>query len=250
MKIQLIRNATLRLEYADVTILIDPMLGDKHSFGAFAGIEDNPTVDLPILASEVMRNIDLLILSHLHEDHFDTRAQALEDKTIPVLCQPGQRDTIESYGFKNVVELENEINWQHVHITRTGGQHGTGKWAKRLNPVSGFVFQSPHEPTLYWIGDSVWCEEVERALEAYQPAVIVTHSGGAELNDSGPIIMDAAQTIAICEAMPAAVVVATHLEALDHCKTTRKDLQAAAQAAGIDLDRLLILDDGELIEID
>ena len=112
------------------------------------------------------------------------------------------------------------------------------------------MFQHPHEPTLYWVGDSVWCEEVEHTLDKYQPGVIVTHSGGAELKGSGPIIMDAAQTITVCQAAPSAVVIATHLEALDHCKTSRKDLQLAAEKSGIDLDRLLIPNDGELVEID
>jgi hypothetical protein len=79
--------------------------------------------------------------------------------------------------------------------------------------------------------------------------VIVTHSGGAELEDSGPIIMDAAQTIKVCESLPSAKVIATHLEALDHCKTSRVALRKAADEAGIDQARLLIPGDGERIEI-
>lgn len=250
MKIQLIRNATLRLEYAGLTLLVDPMLGTKHAFRSFAGVEDNPTVDLPTHISEVLDGVDLMLVSHLHQDHFDAKAQEIIEKTLPILCQPGDRKTIESYGFDQVVELESETQWRQVNISRTGGQHGTGQWAERLNPVSGFVFQSPDEPILYWIGDSVWCEEVQDALEEYQPDVIVTHSGGAELKNSAPIIMDAHQTITVCETAPTAVVIATHMESLDHCKTSRKDLKSAAGQAGIDLYRLLIPDDGEKIEID
>lgn len=249
MKFQLIRNATVKLKYGDIAILIDPMLGNKHSFGSFAGIEDNPTVDLPVPVSEVLANVDLVIISHLHEDHFDTAAQSMDDKAIPILYQPGDREKIESYGFNNVLDLESETLWQHVRITRTGGQHGTGHWAERLNPVSGFIFQFPGEPTVYWIGDSVWCAEVEEALEQFKPDVVITHSGGAELRDSGPIIMDAKQTINVCEALPSALVLATHMESLDHCKTTRQELQAAANAAGLSSDRLRILADGELLEI-
>jgi L-ascorbate metabolism protein UlaG (beta-lactamase superfamily) len=249
MKFQLIRNATIRIEYAGINILIDPMLGSKHSFGSFGGIEDNPTVDLPISASEVLEDLDLILISHLHEDHFDAKAQEIVDKALPILCQPGDRGKISTYGFTDVVELESETQWRDVNISRTGGQHGRGQWAKRLNPVSGFVFQSPGEPTVYWIGDSVWCEEVKLALEKYQPDVIVTHSGGAELGDSGPIIMDAAQTSAVCEMLPSAVVIATHMEALDHCKTSRKTLRTTAKETGIDLNRLLIPEDGELVEI-
>lgn len=249
MKLQLIRNATLRLEYAGTTILIDPMLGSKHSYPSYVGIEDNPTVDLPIPASEVLADVDLILLSHLHGDHFDAEAQNIIDKAIPILCQPGDKEKIETYGFTSVVELEIETLWHKINITRTGGQHGTGQWAERLNPISGFVLQAPPEPTVYWIGDSVWCEEVKHALDKHQPGVVVTHSGGAELEDSGPIIMDAAQTIALCEIFPSAVVIATHLEALDHCKTSRKTLQLAAEESNIDLERLLIPADGEVIEI-
>ena len=249
MKFQLIRNATVKLEYGGITILIDPMLGTKHSFGSFAGIEDNPTVDLPIPVSEVLANVDLVIISHLHEDHFDAAAQSMDDKAIPILCQPGDQEKIDSYGFNNVLELAEETLWQHVRITRTGGQHGTGRWAERLNPVSGFVFQFPGEPAVYWIGDSVWCPEVEEALAQFKPDVVITHSGGAELQDSGPIIMDAQQTLRVCEALPSAQVLATHMESLDHCKTTRQDLQAAAKAAGLGPDRLRILTDGEIVEI-
>ena len=45
MKFQLIRNATVKLEYGGIAILIDPMLGKRHSFGAFARIEEDLTVD-------------------------------------------------------------------------------------------------------------------------------------------------------------------------------------------------------------
>ena len=182
MKLQLIRNATLRLEYAGATILIDPMLGPRHSISSFAGIEENPTTNLPMPVTDVLKNIDLLLISHLHQDHFDPEAQEIIDKSLTILCQPDDQETISKYGFINVAELIPDTQWEHIKITRTCGQHGTGRWAERLNPVSGFVFEHPGEPTVYWIGDSIWCEEVQQALDKYQPGVVVTHSGGAELD--------------------------------------------------------------------
>ena len=249
MRIQLIRNATIRLAYGGSTILIDPMLGSKHAFGSFAGIEDNPTIDLPMPAVELLKDVDLILLSHLHQDHFDAKAQELLDKSSPILCQLGDRENIEIHGFANVIELDRRTQWRDINIKRTRGQHGSGRWAEHLNPVSGFVFQYPGEPIVYWIGDSVWCEEVQQALGKYQPDVIVTHSGGAELEDSGPIIMEAAQTITVCKTLPTATVIATYLEALDHCKTSRIALRKAADKAGIDQNRLLIPADSEIIVI-
>ena len=249
MKLQLIRNATLRLKYGETNILLDPMLGPKHSISSFAGIEKNPTKDLPIPISEVLHDLDFLLISHLHQDHFDPEAQKIIDRSSPILCQPGDQKTIAKHGFTRVTELLTHTPWEQINITRTGGQHGTGDWAERLNPVSGFVFEHPGEPTVYWIGDSVWCEEVQQALELHNPDVVVTHSGGAELEDSGPIIMDASQTISVCEALPSAIVIATHLEALDHCMTSRKTLRRTAQEAGIDSNQLLIPADGEFVDI-
>ena len=45
MKIQLIRNATMKITYAGRTILSDPMLAPKGDFKSFAGIARNPTIE-------------------------------------------------------------------------------------------------------------------------------------------------------------------------------------------------------------
>jgi hypothetical protein len=55
--------------------------------------------------------------------------------------------------------------------------------------------------------------------------------------------------VAVCLEAPASTVIATHLEALDHCMTSRADLRAAAREAGIPDQRLRIPADGEVIEI-
>lgn len=71
MKIQLIRNATLKISMAGITLLTDPVLLPRHGIDSFAGIERNPTVDLPFPAAEVIKDIDMVLVSHLHRDHFD-----------------------------------------------------------------------------------------------------------------------------------------------------------------------------------
>lgn len=58
MKLTQIRNATLKVEYAGKTFLIDPMLSAKGGFPGFPGTLNsnvaNPTVDLPLLVSEIL----------------------------------------------------------------------------------------------------------------------------------------------------------------------------------------------------
>jgi hypothetical protein len=57
--------------------------------------------------------------------------------------------------------------------------------------------------------------------------------------------MDEEQTIALCRAAPDAVVVAIHLEALDHCTVTRATLRSMAEKRGITAQQLVIPADGE-----
>jgi hypothetical protein len=88
------------------------------------------------------------------------------------------------------------------------------------------------------------CESVERTIEECKPDIILTHSGGAKIPGHDLIIMDAEQTLAVCRAAAQAVVVAIHLEALDHCTVTREALRTRADDEGISPSRLLIPEDG------
>lgn len=251
MKLTLIRNATLRLTYAGHTFLIDPYLADKHSLPAYANISRNPLVDLPLPAAEIIAGSEMTVLSHVHTDHFDAAAQARLPKDRLLLCQPVNEATIRDKGFQNVTPIVATYAWHNLRIQRVPGHHGTSPGIlQTMGPVSGFVLQAASEPTVYWVGDSVWYEEIAAAIDQWQPDVIVTHSGGAVWGSERElIIMDAAQTVTVCQYAPRSTVIATHLEALDHCLTTRAELRQAAENAGISPTQLLIPADGETVEV-
>jgi len=248
MRLQLIRNATLRLTYHGSTILIDPYFAPKHSLPPYADKSNNPMVDLPLTPDEIMQDIDLIIVSHLHTDHFDSVAKQVLPKDIPLLCQPGNEGAIREAGFQDVQPLDETIPWRGITITRTTGQHGEGETAQIMGSVSGFVFKADDEPTLYWAGDTIWYEPIAQAIETHQPQIIVTHSCGATWKGSAPIVMDAVQTLAVCRAAPDSQIVAVHMEALDHATVSRDDLRNYAAGQGITANRLLIPADGETLD--
>lgn len=247
MKIQLIRNATMKINYAGQTILTDPMLSDKGGFRSFAGIAPNPTIDLPLAIEEILRGVNLTVISHLHPDHFDEAAATFLAKDMTIFCQPGDSDTLMEKGFRNVTAIETTATWAGISITRTGGKHGSGKILERLGKVSGFVLQAPGEPRVYWVGDSIWCEEVASAIATHKPDIIIAHAGGATLPGFDPIIMDCRQILTTLAAAPNAKVVAVHMESLDHCTVARDVLRRAAEDEGIAASRLLIPEDGETL---
>jgi len=247
MKLHLIRNATMKLEYAGQTILTDPMLSPKDAFDSFAGVARNPTVDLPHEINKTTDGIDGVLVSHDHPDHFDGAASAAIPKATPIFCQAGDEARMKKKGFQNLFPIETSNNWHGITFVRTDGQHGSGKILERMGDVSGFILQADGEPTVYWVGDSIWCEPVEKAIREFQPDVIVTHSGGATIPGYDPIIMDIDQTLATAQASPESMVVAIHMEALDHCPVSREDLRRRAQMELDRPSRLMIPKDGEVI---
>lgn len=246
MKMQLIRNATLKLNYGGIQFLIDPYLGPKYSQPTFAGKSPNPTVDLPISPEEVIADAQIVLVSHLHPDHFDETAEKLLPKDIELFCQPPDAASLKEKGFSNIRVLENQWEKGGVKIIRTIGKHGYDERLQMMGPVSGFILQHPNEPTVYWMGDTVWYPNVQSIVEQYKPDIIVTHSCGAIWADGEQaVIMDEKQTIEVCKYAPYATVIATHMEALDLATVSRAALRQYAAEQGISTTQLLIPADGE-----
>lgn len=248
MRFQLIRNATLKLAYGGRMILIDPFLAVKHSLPSFAGVSPNPLVDLPIAIDEILDGVDLVVVSHLHSDHFDAVGQQMVPKHLPLICQPGDEDQIRTHGFENVTPLGAAMEVDGIRITRRQGSHGLGKVLEAMGNVIGLTLEAEGEPSVYWCGDTVLYPPVLDTLAGFKPDVVVTHSCGARWTGD-LIVMDADETIAVCKALPSATVIATHMEALDHATISREALRTAAEAAGIAAQRLLIPKDGATITI-
>jgi L-ascorbate metabolism protein UlaG (beta-lactamase superfamily) len=249
MQHQLIRNATQLLTYGGHRLLLDPYFAPQFTRPAYAGKSQNPLVELPITTRQIIEGVQVVILSHLHSDHFDPAAQEALPKSLPILCQPGDDGKVREKGFTDVTPVVDEIMWQGIRITRTGGHHGLGTVEADMGVVSGYVFRADGEPTVYWAGDTVMCDEVRQAISAHKPDIIITHSSGAVWpvgDEKVLIVMDAAQTLDVCRLAPDSTVVAIHLDSLDHGTVTRLDLRAAASAAGISSERLLIPEDGEV----
>jgi hypothetical protein len=112
----------------------------------------------------------------------------------------------------------------------------------------GFLLSAPGEPTLYWAGDTVLIPEVLDVIDKERPDVIITHSGGANIGGT-LLIMDDVQTVQLAQHAKKSVVVAVHLEALDHSPVTRAQLRATANAAGIRESELLIPSDGQELHL-
>lgn len=249
MDIQLIRSATLRLNYSGKIFLIDPYLSPKFSRPSYAGKSKNPLVDLPFTIDTILKDIDYLIVSHTHSDHFDVMAKEVIPKNIPVICQEQNHEEIRKLGFENVQYLKDTINLGNITLHHMPGQHGSGTVLDDMGPVMGFMFTAQDEPVLYWAGDTILTEEIKKIVRENKPDVIVTHSCGATWGSGVLILMDDLQTIELAKIAENSTIIAVHMEAVDHATITRSDLRNSANKANIGNEKLVIPKDGERIKI-
>lgn len=248
MNIQLIRNATLKIDYANTTILVDPMLCEKEAMQPFMkGLAKNPTVGLPMPVDQIIDDVDAVLVTHSHPDHFDPVSSQVLPKTIPLFATPTDQDFFEKQQFNNVTIVNEHITWRGIKITRINGQHGSGTILPYMGEVSGYVLQSDNHPTLYIVSDTVLIDSVRDAITQFKPDVIITNSGNGLFpgHEEFPVIMDEKQTIEVAKLAPYSTLIAVHLESIDFNKATRTSLREAANKNGIPKTQLLIPEDGQ-----
>lgn len=249
MKLQLWRNATLLLNIDGISVLVDPMLGEKDSMGKMPMTDSellNPLTDLPFNKEELnkrLKEIDAVVVTHLHPDHWDPAAVGLLDKNIPIICSDIIADHIAAQGFTNIIAVNNKIQWKNIEISATKGQHGTGEIGEKMGVVNGFVFKKENE-SVYIAGDTIWYDEIASEIDKHQPQHIIVAGGAATFSVGDPIIMTSEDIVKVCEYAPDSTVWVTHLEAVSHCREDRKFIQGKITEKGLE-NQCFILKDGE-----
>jgi L-ascorbate metabolism protein UlaG (beta-lactamase superfamily) len=251
--IRLLRHATLYIEMNSMKLLVDPMLSGKDEMDPVQDCGNNrriPMTDLPFGPEELNRLLieaDAIIVTHTHRDHWDTAAQALINKNKPVFCQPADVSKIKEQGFRHVFAIDALPDWNGIIFNRTGGRHGTGEIGEKMGKVSGFVLNDGHH-TIYIAGDTIWCEDVDKALDEFKPTIVIVNAGSARFLTGNPITMTPEDIIKVHEKLPGIKIVAVHMDTINHCLSTRDDLRRSLTAVGLQ-DEVLIPADGEKIEL-
>ena len=252
MKLRQIRNATLLLEYAGTRFLIDPWFAPKESQPGFEGTLNshlkNPTAELVVPVAELV-DVDAVILTHVHPDHWDETAANALCKDIPFFVQHfGDLATIKDFGFTDVRVLVGNPTFNGVKLTRTPGQHGSDECLQAayeiLGEVCGVLFTHPDEKSLYLAGDTVFNDYVAGNLAVHAPDVVVVNCCDAQVLGLGSIIMGANDVKSVYDSAPQATLIASHMEAVNHASLTRTQLREFLRENQME-DRVLMPDDGE-----
>lgn len=261
MYFQQIRSATVKINYSNKIFLVDPWLCKKGAYPPipFVGRDDvnNPVTELPFSIEEILHNVDAVIITHTHFDHFDETAKNSipKDKLIFVQDEVDEAE-LKGYGFTNLKILSDSgIDYDGIKLYKTACQHGKGDqteqaYAKmgfrRSTDACGVVFQADGEKTVYLAGDTIWFDGVQAAIKKYLPEVIILNTAQAEFPHGYPIIMGLEDIAAVQSAAPKANLIASHMGAVSHAHLTRDEIKKFAEEK--DIKTIWIPEDGEIRE--
>lgn len=217
-------NATTIIKYGPFTLLTDPNFirkGQRAHLGY--GLTSKRLKD-PAMRVDDLPELDGVILSHLHGDHWDGVAERRLDRRLPILTTPAASRALRKKGFRYAEGLRtwnSEILTKQDHqirVTAMPGRHAPGPLRRMLPPVMGSMLEfGPRggEPELrvYISGDTLLYDGLAEIRRRYPDIDVgIVHLGGTRLLRVVPATMDGRQGALWLETMDCATVVPVHYD--------------------------------------
>lgn len=253
MRMVQLRNATIILDFGGIRLLVDPMLTPKGKIPplkyATFNQRRNPLTELPKNAWEELEKTTHVLVTHCQKGHFDHLDRAaikwIRQRGIEVLCPDSDGNFLAAKGLKTrSLSPEGSNFFKNGEITLVRCVHGKGVVGKMMAHGYGYVLKMPGEPVVYLTGDTILTEEVKNTIFSVKPDIVVMPGGGARFDIGSEIIMGL-EDILPAASLAHGIVVVNHLEALDHCPVTRKQVKALAREKG--LKNVIAPADGEVL---
>lgn len=241
-----IRHSTSIIKIGDKKILVDPMLSAKESLPSVKTINNelkNPRTELPFNRDSIALNVDYLLLTHLHFDHFDKEAIATLSKKIPVLCSKTDVKAVEKAGFLMIHPIANEYEIDGIKIIQYPAIHGIGVLKYMMGKGSSYLIEYKGFK-IFLTGDCLLTGTLKNNLIQTKPDIVIANAGAAKLKFGKPITMSIRDIQEISSILPESKILVVHLDAVNHCTETRAYCKELIR----DYPNIYIPNDGEKVE--
>jgi L-ascorbate metabolism protein UlaG (beta-lactamase superfamily) len=254
--VEFVGTATVLIRYAGLTILTDPNFlhrGDHvHlGYGMTAPRLTEPAFDIAQLPP-----VDLVVLSHLHGDHFDQIVEQRLDHRLPIVTTPEAARALRRKRFTAARGLR---TWQsllvskgetRLTITSVPAQHAPGLLQLALPSVMGTVLDwrvaGGTEPAmrLYITGDTLLRDQLKEIPRRFPEIdLALLHLGGTRL--FGVLLtMDGRQGVEAIRWIQPKKAIPIHFDDYPVFKSPLGDFMREVEAAGL-TDRVVYLERGQ-----
>nr|WP_314547762.1 MBL fold metallo-hydrolase [uncultured Massilia sp.] len=243
--VQFIGTATVLIRYQGFTILTDPNFlhrGDHVHLGY--GLTSERLTN-PAIALDQLPPIDLVVLSHFHEDHFDKLVQEKLARNTPIVTTASAAAKLKDLGFTRTMGLETwdalevEKGEARLRITAAPGRHGKAGMQALLPSVMGSVLDfgpNPATPSyrMYISGDTLVYDDLKTIPQRF-PGIdlALLHLGGTRILGVFKVTMDGADGVQLMQIVQPRKAIPIHYNDYDVFKSPLADFAREVQAAGL-----------------
>jgi L-ascorbate metabolism protein UlaG (beta-lactamase superfamily)/uncharacterized protein YndB with AHSA1/START domain len=219
--ITFVGTATTLIRLGSFTLLTDPNFLHKGQRAYLGKGLWSRRLTEPALQPSELPELDAVVLSHLHGDHFDRVARRELDRSVPLVTTEQAADRLGKYGFST----HGLPVWETYHLTRGGesltiealpGIHARGVVAKLLPPVMGSLLvhrvDGQVKRRVYLSGDTLTGDHLDEIRERHPDIdAAVVHLGGTRILGA-TLTMDAAQGLDFLRRVRPRIAVPVHYD--------------------------------------
>jgi L-ascorbate metabolism protein UlaG (beta-lactamase superfamily) len=252
-----IGTATAILEYRGLRLLTDPNFLHRGQFAYLGKGLVSRRLTEPAVRLEDLPELDAVVLSHLHGDHWDRVAQRGLDPELPVVTTVDAARRLHRKGFHRALGLR---VWQShlitrgltaVRVTAMPGRHAPIGLHRLLPPVMGTMLEfgrivdaaTPEldvRVRMYLSGDTLLIDELAGIPRRYPEIdAAVVHLGGTRLPGGILVTLDGVGGADLVELIDPATAVPVHFDDYARFSSPLSDFVDEMERRGL-LDRLTV----------
>lgn len=252
VKITFVNHSTFLIQYAGLNILTDPIWSFRCSPFQFAGPH---RMRPPGVNFKDLPKIDLVLLSHNHYDHFDSKTvkDLIKDHQPEFVVPLGMKKSVEKLGSKRVREIDwhQTVEQEKLKITATPANHFTsrGIFDRDKTLWCGYMLQFGNHK-LYFVGDTGYGPNFKEIGNKYGPIDISLIPIGAYKPEwfMGPIHISPTQALDVHNDIQSIQSIAMHFGTFpladDGQGTAEKELAIAMKEVNFDPSTFIVPDEG------
>ncbi len=205
-EVTFIGTATTLLRCGPFTVLTDPNFLHRGQFAWLGHGLVSRRLTEPARSIDQLPDLDLILLSHLHGDHWDRVARRGLDSGLPIITTPHASKRLQSrHGFTRARGLRTwetfgrQKSGMTLTITALPGVHAHGFAKRLLPPVMGSLVEL-HDASgslqlrLYITGDTLMFDGIHEIARRYGDIdAAIVHLGGTTLPGGLVVTLDGKQ---------------------------------------------------------